>query len=291
MRNPHFFKAYCRLGINHLPYLQTDSAVGVEKAPDFILTPRFLNNFENYQVSSFNFTSPEEIKPTNYYESAVDELIKFKNILSAQVKKDEALVVIGGDHSITFPSLIRDIKRYRSDFGIIHFDSHPDFNLYKHSPSRNFHGMYLRAFFDHHDLPSLEKAIPDKLKLENILFVGDLELNPEEADFFNKQKPKVTSHKGMATEKEKNLKIIKEFIEDFSHIHLSFDVDVFKKELVSATTTPSADGFGEKEIFEILRILKQSKSLTLDIAEVNPRKIGAEKTIKIAQKVILTLLS
>ncbi len=289
MLTPHFFKTYSRIGIHNLPYGQSVVANGVEEAPDFILSDKFVSKFPNSKVSSFGFKEPEDIHPLNYFKSICEESIKFKDFLSTNYDKNKRLVVIGGDHSVTFSSILYDLNYYGNNIGIIHFDSHGDINLYNESPSKNFHGMYLRIFFDKFDLLYFDELVKTKLNPSNLFFVGNLELNPEENKFISKNRISSISSKDLKSNNQ-SINSLKEFIKKHNHIHISFDVDVFDKNLAPATGTPAKNGFGKNEIFEILEIVKKAKSLTLDIAEVNPRKKGAEQTIKIAQEVILKLL-
>lgn len=290
MRLPHFFKAYCRIGIQNLPYGQSSSAKGVEEAPDFILSSSFLKKFPKSKLGNFNFPQPEKINTSKYFQTINKQYTDFSNKLIKNVNKNDTLIVVGGDHSITFASLLYDLKTYGNDIGIIHFDSHGDICLYKKSPSKNFHGMYLRILFDKFDLLYFDKLVRKKLSKKNLLFIGDLEIDDEEKDFI-KNNFQTYSHSQIEKNKKQSLDEIQKFIYKFPHIHVSFDVDVFKKDLVTATGTPSKNGFNKKEIFGILKIVKKAKSLTLDVAEVNPHKKGAAKTIKLAQEIILEVLS
>jgi|SRR3989344_1213636 len=291
MRNPHFFKTYCRIGVNNYPYGQKSTAHGVEDAPDFILTKDFLKKFKNYSLSDFQFSIPEKFISENYYNSVLTQTIHFKMYMDNKIFDNKTLVVVGGDHFVTFPSLLYDLKKHGTGFGIIHFDSHGDINSYESSPSKNLHGMYLRILFDNFDLERFDHLVPKKMPTKNLLFIGDVEFDEDEREFVRKNKFKVIESDDMKNSREKSLKIVEEFVNKFNHIHISFDVDVFKKEIVSATTTPSQKGFEKKEIFDILEIIKRAKSLTLDVAEVNPSKKGAAQTIKITQEIITTVLS
>ena len=93
------------------------------------------------------------------------------------------MIVIGGDHSVTFGSILYDLKTYGEEMGVIHFDSHGEVCLYKESPSKNFHGMYLRIFFDKFDIPYFDELVPTKLPKSNLFFVGDLEIEDEEKEY------------------------------------------------------------------------------------------------------------
>ena len=284
MLNPHYIKVYTHLGIHKLPI---ESSIGVEKAPDKILSDKFLTNLNYPETSEFKFSQ----QSSDLYQTILKESLELRNLISKKIKENETVIVIGGDHSITFPSILADLERFGTNIGVIHFDSHADFNLFKTSPSENFHGMYLRIFFDKYDLPFFENAVPNKIPLSNLIFIGDLELDSEESNFIRNNKLNTVSSLDMENSKNKVLDQLKIFVEKHKHIHISFDVDVFRKEIASATTTPSQNGFSRKPIFEILSIIKNAKSITLDIAEINPEKKGAEQTIKLAQKVIYFLLS
>ncbi len=82
---------------------------------------------------------------------------------------------------------------------------------------------------------------------------------------------------------------IREFIEEFEHIHISFDIDVFNRKLVSATGTPAENGFQPDEVFSILDILSHVEHKSIDLVEVNPRKENSRATTEMAQKVLLRL--
>jgi len=78
---------------------------------------------------------------------------------------------------------------------------------------------------------------------------------------------------------------------DGKHLHVSFDIDVFANNLVSATGTPNSwGGLSRAQIWPILEELNKSNNLSIDLVEVNPQKTGAKETIALAQEVLSTLL-
>ena len=117
----HFFKARSRLGIRYLPYGSKAFAFGVEDAPDAILEKNFLSRFSDHKVSSFDFNKPEQYDVAEYLNLALKESLNFKKFLLSKLRRDEVQIVIGGDHSVTFPSILADIERHKENIGIIHF--------------------------------------------------------------------------------------------------------------------------------------------------------------------------
>lgn len=276
---PHFFKAHSRLGIINIPHGGTERNVGVEYGPDAILSKSFLDSYQNPPVSSFSFPLPEEIDQNTYTSQIAHSSKKFCDFINARLQPGEMQVVIGGDHSVAFGSLLAVLKRVENKkIGYVQFDSHGDVNLFSSSPTGNFHGMWLRPFIGDFDNTEIQNLISETLRPEQLLFIGNLDLDPEEQKFFTDKKiSNISKSNSVALEK---------FIRKFDNIHISFDIDVFDKKLVSATGTPARHGLTVHEVFPLLSIISKAKSISFDLVEVNPKKRGAKKTIKLAQDVI-----
>lgn len=174
--------------------------------------------------------------------------------------------------------------------GYIQFDSHGEMNLYKSSPTKNFHGMYLRPLIDSFDVLEINKMVKFKLPHENLLFIGDLKLDVEEKKFFIKSKFININRNDVLKSKNNVIKKIDGFVQRFDFLHVNFDVDVFNKKDALATGIPSDKGFMFEELLPVLKIISKHPKLSVDLSEVNPKKSGSKKTIRIAQKVLSTFL-
>jgi len=293
VRKVHFYKARTRLGIINPLIHQKDLNVGVEDAPDAILTKEFLLNFDNPQVSEFTFSKPEDIDKTKYFGVLSSELSEFKDLINKTLGTRETQVIIGGDNSITFSSLLAVLERVGdpNKVGYIQFDSHGEVNMYKTSLSKNFHGMYIRPFLDSFDVAKIKSLINLKLKASNILFIGNLELDREEKIYFEKSKFKNINKEDLTKNRNKVLKELEDFVKTFEYLHINFDIDVFSSKEVLATGIPGVEGFMMDEVSDLLKIVSSHPKLSLDLAEVNPSKKGGRKTISVAQKVLETFLN
>lgn len=289
---PHFFKAYSRLGIINKPARQKTDNIGVEHAPDFILTPSFLKTIPDFDLENFTFSSPEKLSKIDYWQKLTQELIAFKNQINQSLKPNQTQIVIGGDNSVSFSALLSLLDRVKdpSKIGYIHFDSHGDFSNSHFSISGNFHGMYLRPFFDNFDLPNINSLVTTKLNPNQTLFIGDLILDGDEVEFFQSKHLKNITNNDFLKNPQKEKNKIKEFIKSYDYLHINFDIDVFKKEVAGATGMPNDGRWGKLEIFSILDILKLHPQISLDLSEVNPKKKRAQKTIQISQQIINTIL-
>lgn len=296
MRRIHFFKAQSYIGYNNKLTYADKINTQVQYGGEAVLSDVLLARFPAAKISSFTFPKPQDLNNKTFLMQLTKGIIEFKEFLSHNISNNETQVVIGGDHSISLPSVLAVLERLKDKgkLGYIHFDSHGDMNLHASSPTKNFHGMYLRPLFDIFDIPQINKLIPYKLRLKQLLTIGDLELDTEEKDLFLKKHIDNISCQSLLKDRQNAYHKIRLFASSFPHIHISFDVDVFNHSTVSATTTPSKSGFMPKDIIPIIQILSTHPSLTLDIAEINPRKPNAEKTISIAQEILqktLTTLS
>lgn len=286
MKKIHFFKIHTRLGITVKPIHQKEFNYGVEDGSDAILTKAFLQKL-NATVDAYTFPTPEEIEKIAVQQELYKHSVKAAEMITGSLKKNEIQFVIGGDHSVTFLSFLAVLKRFKNTqkIGYIQFDSHGDMNLYKDSPTKNFHGMYVRPFIDNFDLKDFDALVEEKLPTENVWFIGNLDLDNREKIFFKKAKIKNTSTKDMKNKKE-ILREFENFVKQFEHIHVTIDVDVFDKSQVLATGIPAEHGFMWNDVKFFLEIVKKQKSISIDISEVNSKKKGAKQTIALTQKMI-----
>lgn len=287
---PHFFKAYSHIGILFPP--KNYNLQGVFNAPDHIISETFLNKFVNKKIDSYTFYTSENLFTKAYVKDLTTHLLSFSKFLNKKCVKRETQVVVGGDNCVSFSSLLSLFSRYKiHQIGYIQFDSHGELNSFSNSPSKNFHGMYMRPFLDKFDIQLINELIPEKMKSEQMLFFGDQDLDIEEKEFMIKKSLKIFSSYYLKTHLNKTFNFIQSFIKKFDHIHVNIDIDFFHRSIASATGFPSKRGFMFSEIKQIFDILKTSRSMSVDLTEINSAKHDAAKTIKLGQKVLQHILT
>lgn len=295
MKIPHFFKAKSRMGLINPPMRHTKFNNGVEEAPSYIINQNFLDTLPKYKTSEFIFSKPEDIQKEKYYSKLAEELESFKHLINEKIKPAETQVVIGGDNSVTFSSLLAVIERLKDvrKIGYLQFDSHGEMHLLKTSVSKNFHGMYMRPFFDKFDVEEIENLVPNKLNLNQALTIGDIifeDTHPDGEKAFYKNIRNINRQEFLQN-KSSSLDQIKKFIAKFEHIHINFDIDVFKTESVGPSGMGDEGKWYWEDTLPIIEMLNKKQNISLDIVEVNPLITGAEKTIKTAQQIISLLIS
>lgn len=292
MIKPHFFKVKSRIGIINNPNKQKISNIGVEIGSDYILDKAFLSKIKSYLVSDFSFPNPKDLSKDSFYKIINKYILNLQNKINAEIKEGETQFVIGGDHSISLPSVLAVIDRIGSSkkIGYVHFDSHGDINLNSESPSKNFHGMYLRPLFDDFDISLIDSLLVDKIPTENLLMVGNLDLDEGEFKFLNDKNIKTISRENLISDNKKTLKIFKNFINNFKYLHVSFDGDVLDKSVFKATGIPAEKGFMLDEIMQFIDLISKHSNLSFDISEFNPYKDKDNKSKKVCQEILLEII-
>ncbi len=285
----HFFKAHSRLGMINIPHKGTSLNIGVERGPDYVLDEQFIQQFGIPSADAFIFSSPSGIEFASYETVLAEELERFKNLMTTRTAQGEVQVMVGGDHSTAFSSLGATLERFdNKSVGYIQFDSHADLNLFSTSHTGNFHGMFLRPYFGEFDSVPIARQVKLRLAPHQVLYFGNLDLDPYEVNFINDNAISVISSD---VRKDIDLEALLEFIRSYAYIHVSFDVDVFDRSIVRATGTAAPNGMSRGEIFPALELLgKSGKIVSIDVVEVNPLKEGADQTVHIAKEVLATLL-
>ncbi|MBI3984668.1 MAG: arginase family protein [Candidatus Levybacteria bacterium] len=292
MKNPHFFKVRSRIGLINNPSKQKRANIGVEEGSDYILEESFLKTLKSHSVSSFSFPNPEDLSRENFYKTLEKNILLFQNLINREIEDGQTQIVIGGDHSVSLPSVLAVIDRVENSkkVGYVHFDSHGDINLHKDSPSKNFHGMYLRPLFDDFDVLEIDSLLIDKMPTENLLMIGNLDLDKGEFEFLDNKNIKTISRENLLKDGKKVLKNFSDFIASFKYLHVSFDGDVLDKSIFNATGIPCEKGFMLEEIMLLIDLLSKHKNLSFDIAEFNPYKKKALESKEICQEILLKVL-
>ena len=310
-KKPHFYAVESRLGTRNNPNGTEESSEGVEKAHEAILTDEFRNDFPDSKVHTYRFSDPKDVSEDDYFDTIARESVAYCDLVNETLDlENEIPVAIGGDHSISFATLLSSLKRHRKDlshltvpFSVTQFDSHFDYSNPIQSPSGNFHGMWGRPFnkcnFGIRSIDDLVKSV--KGSIRNWVFVGDLENEPYfeswEIDHANKNGFKVC---GKLEDGNGFYETGAEFSEPLRRYHsvrgrnhITFDIDVFSEDYAPATGITGEWGLSSWDVDQYIRSTmggSQGGIYGIDLVEVNPRKDGAEKTIALAQHVLKSYL-
>ncbi len=194
-------------------------------------------------------------------------------------------MVIGGDHSITWPSATAVASAHPpGSVGIVHFDAHADTgdnpwgNLYSHGspmrrliesgavPGRNFVQVGLRGYWPSKDVFDWMRAQGMRWHLMGELRDRGVEPVIEDA--------------------------IAQALDGPEHIYLSVDIDVLDPGFAPGTGTPEPGGMQPVDLLHAIRqIALRTNVVAMDVVEVSPPYDWAELTSQNAHRCLLEAIS
>jgi agmatinase len=194
-------------------------------------------------------------------------------------------MVIGGDHSITYPSATAVADAYgRGKVGIVHFDAHADTgrdswgNLASHAtpmrrliesgamPGRNFVQIGLRGYWPERETFEWMRAQGMRWHLMGELLDRGVDTVIEQA--------------------------ISEAVDGPELIYLSVDIDVLDPGFAPGTGTPEPGGMQPADLLRAIRkIALRTNLVAMDLVEVSPPYDHSEITAQNANRCILDAIS
>lgn len=290
MSQPHIYGLHSRLGLRFKPHRSEEVNQGVEDGPD----PVMAGLFPTAPFEHARFSAPEEVETSEYFKviaqesrAAADLIINTLNVPT------ETPIMVGGDHSIAYASLLalQDLYPVEST-AIVMFDSHADLHQTATTPTGNFHGMWLRPFFDVFDVEVIHRQVKHQYRPEQLRYIGNLVVEEAELDFLTRHQIHQTSGSWFSDPalRQQAVTEFEDWTSSHQHLHVSFDIDMFRADLVPATGTTNPNGVTPEQVWPFLEVVARHPQVSIDVVEVNPRKSGAEATIALAQKALKTML-
>jgi len=233
-----------------------------------------LNIFEAFNLVDCGDvnTVPGNAKKTfNRIEQAVSKVLKVGAIP----------IVLGGEHSITFPAVKALAKNAR--VGLISLDTHLD------CADESIGGEKLS-----HATPIARIAELKNVNPTNIVIVGAHgALNPlEEKEYAQQHGITVFTvtdilEKGIGNVIDQPIEIVQK---DTDMVYLTVDIDVLDAAYAPGTCSPEPGGLTSRELLQIIRIIGSIKINAFDVVEVAPQYDLGGITARIASRVILDML-
>ena len=242
---------------------------GIEQAPDKIL-----------EFAKDLFMTEDAHLPVFYIDDVKIDNLDFEGSLDAIYDKikqiDSFTVLLGGDHSMTYPALKAFSEAYKEP-GFIVFDAHPDLENNFEPPT---HEDWLRVL--------IEKGL---VKKENVILVGTRHMHHNETDFIKTNKLKLFTMKEVSMEGLSEVcDSIMSVARQFGALYLSIDIDVLDPAFAPGTGHTEPGGLTTRELLYFVHRLKNLKNLKMaDIVEINPKKDLNDMTSKIGAKLLVEL--
>jgi len=181
--------------------------------------------------------------------------------VAAVLDKDAVPIVIGGDHSITYPVLKAFARKFKP-LDVLHFDAHPD--------------LYEDLYGDR-----LSHACPFARILEDGLAAGVVQVGVRAV---------TAAHRSKALKSGVRMVEMKD-IQDPLHlrfadpVYISFDLDALDPAFAPGVSHHEPGGLSTRQALQVIQSLK-GRIVGLDIVELNPSRDPTDITAAAAFKII-----
>ena len=249
----HSYKPGTRFG----PDAIRDSFNNIE-----IFHPQFQVDLETVNI--------EDLGNTKHTVAAEEMIDMMKKITTDLQQRNKQLIILGGEHLITFGSYMS----FPKETGYVVFDAHYDLRD-EYADIKLSHAAYLRR-------------IAEQRGVENIIHVGARAFVKDEYDFLKENKIKTISDK--AIRDGNGPKLIKDLVSTFDKIYASFDLDVLDPAFAPGVGNPESIGISSRELFDMIYSLDGTKVTCFDIVELNPIHDNGV-TSSLAAKIMSTMIA
>jgi len=219
------------------------------------------------------------LPPTGGYRH-LDEVVAWNRaVLEASTRELEAgrmPILLGGDHCLAVGSIAAvaaHCRKHGKQLRILWLDAHTDFNTHDITPSGNVHGMPVACLcgIGPQALTALGGHVPE-IEPAQIRQIGIRSVDQEEKRLVKQHALDIYDMRyidevGMKRAMEEAL----EGVDERTHLHVSFDVDVLDPSIAPGTGTKVPGGINYREAQLIMEMIADSGCMgSLDIVEVNP---------------------
>jgi agmatinase len=180
-------------------------------------------------------------------------------------------IILGGDHSISFPA----IRAMDKDVTVVHFDAHLD--TWNGEPGNLDHASWVNRTAQ---LPHVKKIVQ--------LGMRGLANDPEAIGNARKIHTSIVTSEQIHT---KGVEWALAQVPPSENIYISLDVDVMDPTLAPGTGTLEPDGLSFRELDELLKgVAGKGKLVGFDVVEVNPYRDPSGRTAQTAVRLMIDLL-
>ena len=204
-------------------------------------------------------------------------------------------ILLGGDHSLSIGS-ISAVARHCREAGrslrIIWLDAHTDFNTSDLTPSGSLHGMPVASLcgFGPNELVQLDGVTP-AIEPQWVRQIGIRSVDAGERRFVHEQRLAVFDMRFIdETGMRRAMELALEDLDEDTHLHVSFDVDVLDPEIAPGVGTTVPGGMSYREAQLCMEMIADTGLVgSLDIMELNPALDVRNKTATLAVDLVESL--
>lgn len=214
---------------------------------------------------------------------------------TAELAQGRMPVMLGGDHCLAIGSIAAVANHCRATgktLRVLWLDAHTDFNTSQITPSGNVHGMPVACLcgIGPEALTTLGGHVPST-EVAQFRQIGIRSVDPDEKRLVKTHGLDIYDMRyidevGMRRVVEQALS----GLDETTHLHVSFDVDVLDPTIAPGTGTPVPGGINYREAQLVMEMIADTGRLgSLDIVEVNTALDHGNATAELAVDLVESL--
>jgi len=192
----------------------------------------------------------QDLGNTKHTVVATEMIDMVKKITTELISKNKLIIILGGEHLITYGTY----TSFPKETGYVVFDAHYDLRD-EYADIKLSHAAYLRR-------------VVEECGADNIVHVGARAFVQEELAFLQKYNIKTISDKEIRDGKGPSL--LKDAVSIFDKMYTSLDLDVLDPAFAPGVGNPEAAGITSRELFDMVGSFDGKKIIGADVVELNP---------------------
>lgn len=258
------------IAIIGIPFDEKSSYLrGAAKGPHAIRaasTDKAINSWTEFGINLEDDTVVVDLGDVDVSGDLSEFFLRIEAKILDVLKKSAVPVVLGGDHSISYPVVKAFAKRFKH-LDILHFDAHPD--------------LYDELYGDRYSHACPFARILEEGLVQNLVQVGIRAATGQHGEKAKKYGVRVIEMKDIKS----GLQL------DFSNpLYISFDLDALDPAFAPGVSHLEPGGLSTREAISILHALK-AEIVGMDVVEVNPdRDTKSGITSAAAVKIIMEVM-
>lgn len=224
-------------------------------------TGKALNPFTELGIDLESETTMVDLGDVDTSGDVDKTFARIEEAVIAILEKKAVPIILGGDHSITFP-IIKAFSRFFPELDLLHFDAHPD--------------LYPELYGDRLSHACPFARIMEAGLVRRLVQVGIRAATSEQREMASKF--------GVTMIEMKDLKTPLQL--EFSHpLYISFDLDSLDPAFAPGVAHHEPGGLSTRQVIDIIHSLK-AEIVGLDVVELNPARDPSGITAAAAVKII-----
>ena len=241
---------------------------GPAEAPDKIRAALTSGSMNTCAENLFDVADEESVEDLGNIDigGEADGFSNIEGFLDGVLAKGRKPLLLGGDHSVTFP-ILKAINKHHAPPTIVHFDAHPD--LYD-----DFEG-------NPHSHASPFARIMERGLASRLIQIGIRTINAHQRDQIARFGVEVIESKDFSLEAFMALKVE-------GPVYISLDLDGLDPAFAPGVSHFEPGGLSTRDVLSVIQSIK-GPVIGADIVEYNPRKDVGEMTAYVAAKILKEL--